>query len=646
MGKPPVPPPSRRDGDVKRVRKIVEDENAIPIVEDEEFLEEEEEIEAAEDIEEPEEEEETDLPPELAHTRRRSSRRKVKKIRKVVEPAPQKEGAETEVPGEETVSESEVEEDTEVVEEEIREIEPVAEPEIDGEEEELEVEAEVPNEENAEEEETVEEVTEPVIAEEKQAESEEVEESIEVEEKSEARSARKKPKKYRKSDSGTVEIEVEEEVVERDEPQERRQRTRRRRRPLRIVGVFLFLLAAGAASIYYLKPEWLFEPAPTGPQNCLGIKAKLRPGINLDQLSCTPNVASEGETLEKILLARQVDWKQSLQLMQALSFESIAPIEPGMEYNFLYKKGTLRDPVLFSWEPSPGKVVMLTLNGEADVFVHDRTVEEEKYRIESALIRRNFAETMFNRESGLDLTQMVYETMKWKVDLFDLKPGDRFRLIYKEQILEGGKEVMGGLQAVHFHTDNGDFFAYYFEDDIVSGFFDEDGRPVKSTFLMMPLRYGRISSPYNLVRPDPLSETGEIRPHLGTDYAAPEGTPILAVADGFVIEAAFSGGNGNYVKIEHQGDIKTQYLHMRQFAEGIEPGKFVKQGDVIGYVGMTGRTTGPHVCFRFWKHGVQVDHRREKFPSPRPLSGAVADKFFTRKDSLDNLWQEVEWTPG
>ena len=161
---------------------------------------------------------------------------------------------------------------------------------------------------------------------------------------------------------------------------------------------------------------------------------------------------------------------------------------------------------------------------------------------------------------------------------------------------------------------------------------------MKSGFLKAPLKYYRISSPFNLKRPDPFN--GKVHAHLGTDYAAPAGTPILAVADGVVTHAEFKGNNGNYVKLIHSEEIQTQYLHLQDFAEGVFPGKKVRQGDVIGYVGMTGRATGPHVCFRFWKNGQQVDHRKEVgFQVAPRLQGPDLESFLTHRDSL---WQQLD----
>jgi murein DD-endopeptidase MepM/ murein hydrolase activator NlpD len=164
---------------------------------------------------------------------------------------------------------------------------------------------------------------------------------------------------------------------------------------------------------------------------------------------------------------------------------------------------------------------------------------------------------------------------------------------------------------------------------------------MKQGFLEAPVQYsqGRISSRDNPRRFHPVLK--RTRAHYGTDYAAPCGTPIIAVADGVVQKAGYTGGNGNYVKIRHDDVYQTQYLHMTRFAASVRPGVHVKQGQVIGYVGKTGLATGCHVCFRFWKHGRQVDHLREKLPPPEPMPEEFFPVFYQTRDrikqNLDNI---------
>jgi murein DD-endopeptidase MepM/ murein hydrolase activator NlpD len=191
-----------------------------------------------------------------------------------------------------------------------------------------------------------------------------------------------------------------------------------------------------------------------------------------------------------------------------------------------------------------------------------------------------------------------------------------------------------------------DAYSFWFEseDQEVQGYYDENARPMKKAFLKAPVEFTRISSRFNLNRFHPILK--RVKAHLGTDYAAPQGTPILAIADGVVVEATRSGGNGIYVKIKHDAVYTSQYLHMCRHAQGIRPGVHVGQGQVIGYVGSTGLATGPHVCFRFWKNGQQVDFLQEKLPRPEPMTGPHVEAFFHVRDSLKQALDAMALPPA
>ncbi|MDC3242245.1 M23 family metallopeptidase, partial [Flavobacteriaceae bacterium] len=169
-------------------------------------------------------------------------------------------------------------------------------------------------------------------------------------------------------------------------------------------------------------------------------------------------------------------------------------------------------------------------------------------------------------------------------------------------------------------------------------YFNDDAKNLRRAFLKAPVQFSRVSSRYNLKRR--IAFYGNrVRPHKGTDFAARVGTPILATANGTVIESTRKGGNGKYVKIRHNATYSTQYLHMSKRA--VKVGQFVKQGDVIGYVGMTGNTAGPHVCYRFWKNGRQVDPFKQKLPEAEPISESLKitylDFIKPIKTQLDNI---------
>jgi murein DD-endopeptidase MepM/ murein hydrolase activator NlpD len=227
------------------------------------------------------------------------------------------------------------------------------------------------------------------------------------------------------------------------------------------------------------------------------------------------------------------------------------------------------------------------------------------------------------------------EIYAWTIDFYRIQKGDAFKVFFEEHFVEGNSIGIGRILSSSFSQGGKTVKAYYFENGEEKGYYDAEGNSLKKAFLKAPVKFSRISSGYSTKRLHPVLKT--VRPHYGTDYAAPHGTPIMAVGDGTVTEARYTGGNGNYVKIRHNKSIETQYLHMSRFADGVRPGKRVSQGDIIGYVGSTGLATGPHVCFRFWKNGKQVDHRKEEMQGAGPLPDALMPAFKVRAAQLDSL---------
>jgi murein DD-endopeptidase MepM/ murein hydrolase activator NlpD len=244
-------------------------------------------------------------------------------------------------------------------------------------------------------------------------------------------------------------------------------------------------------------------------------------------------------------------------------------------------------------------------------------------------------------ENGMSiaLAMEMSEIFAWTVDFYKVQKGDAFKVIYFEKYVEENPVGIAGIEAAYFNHYGKAYYAFRFEQEGRQHYFDENGQSVRKIFLKSPLKFSRISSRYNLKRFHPVLK--RVKAHLGTDYAAPSGTPIMTVGDGTVIEAGYTAGNGNYVKIKHNSVYTTQYLHMSKFSKGMKRGKRVSQGEVIGYVGSTGLATGPHLCFRFWKNGKQVDPHREKpmqtTPVNKDLSGAFKAVVAQLKPELDNI---------
>ena len=219
-----------------------------------------------------------------------------------------------------------------------------------------------------------------------------------------------------------------------------------------------------------------------------------------------------------------------------------------------------------------------------------------------------------------EMAEYIAGVFAWTIDFFRLHPGDEFKVIYNEKSVEGTPYSVGGITSAWFKHQGHEFYAFQYALDSARtqvGFFNEEGKEMRRPFLMAPVQYSRISSGFTMRRFHPVQNRWKA--HLGTDYAAPHGTPIMSTANGTVIAASYTSGNGNYVKVKHDETYTTQYLHMSGFAPGIKQGVHVEQGQTICYVGSTGLATGPHVCYRFWKNGEQIDHRAEKFPTSVPM---------------------------
>ena len=243
-----------------------------------------------------------------------------------------------------------------------------------------------------------------------------------------------------------------------------------------------------------------------------------------------------------------------------------------------------------------------------------------------------------------EMAEYVASVFAWTIDFFKLHPGDEFKVIYEEKSVEGIPYGIGDVKYAYFKHQQHKYYAFKYLLDSInnkSGFFDENGKEMKRPFLMAPVKFSRISSGFSGRRFHPVQKRWKA--HLGTDYAAPTGTPIMSTADGHVIAASYTSGNGNYVKVKHNDTYTTQYLHMSKRA--VRKGEHVKQGQVIGYVGSTGLATGPHVCYRFWKNGKQINHRAEKFPSSTPMIDSLLPDYLNFITPIKTKLDEISITP-
>ena len=354
-------------------------------------------------------------------------------------------------------------------------------------------------------------------------------------------------------------------------------------------------------------------------------------GFHPDSFQITNDTIRANEFLSEILLRHKVPYSIIAELETASrDVFSVRQLRSNRPYSIL-NQDTTNAADFFIYQPGPFNYIVYSLKDS--VFAQEfRNPVDTVIRTGAGTIEHSLWVTMSRNGMNPALISKMEDALAWIVDFHHVQPGDKFKLFYEERLINGEPVGIGRLLGANFINRSGDNYALYYESENYSGYFDLEGRPMKRAFLRAPVRYTRISSGYNPRRMHPVLR--KVRPHLGTDYAAPHGTEIFAVADGTISRAAYNSGNGNYVRIRHDNVYETQYLHMSRFANGIRPGVRVRQGQVIGYVGATGLATGPHVCFRFWKNGIQVDHRRLNLPPPEPMSTEELPRFHLHRNRV------------
>lgn len=299
------------------------------------------------------------------------------------------------------------------------------------------------------------------------------------------------------------------------------------------------------------------------------------------------------------------------------------------KYTLIHENDSIKTAHALVYEPNAIDYIIFHLKDSVLVEVCQREVVTEEKNI-SGRIESSLSETIEEMNISNELTNKFVDIFGWQVDFQRLQKGDQFKLIYEENSVEGKPISVGKILAIYFEHFEKGYYAFPFDQGDGIDYFDAEGKSLRKALLKYPIEFTRISSRYNLNRFHPVAKV--FRAHLGTDFAAPTGTPIRSVGDGTIEEAKYTANNGNYVKIHHNGTYTTGYLHMSKIASGVTAGTRVKQGQTIGYVGSTGLATGPHLCYRFWRNGVQVDALRVELPPSQPLKPEYACAFDTVKE--------------
>jgi len=357
-------------------------------------------------------------------------------------------------------------------------------------------------------------------------------------------------------------------------------------------------------------------------------------GILVDTLIVIQDTVKQGQTLGGILYSNHIDYPQIAELVnKSKGIFDVRTINSGNPYTLICNNDSVETLLYFIYELSDKiSYVVLDFTKEPKLFIGKQEVLT-KLKLSSGIINSSLAESIEGQGISPVLTQKISEIYAWTIDFFKIQNGDSYKVYYENKYVNGRYIGIGRIFASEFIHKNENFYAFYFEEKENYGeHFDEKGKTLRKAFLKAPLNFYRISSRYSTNRKHPV--TGQWKGHFGTDYAAPKGTPIMTTANGTIVSASYTRNNGNYVKVRHNGTYTTQYLHMSKIEKGIKKGVYVKQGDIIGYVGSTGLATGPHVCYRFWKNNKQVDPYKQKLPPGDPISKENREEYMTVKDSL------------
>ena len=371
-------------------------------------------------------------------------------------------------------------------------------------------------------------------------------------------------------------------------------------------------------------------------------------GYDLNKFKIDNKKIRRGDTFGAILESQGIDYPEVYNILEKTNNQvNTRKLIVGKPYKLLYTKDSILTPYAMIYERDLSSYWKIQFRDS----IYGETIKKPIKIVTlqgSGVINSSLYETMLDSGLNDQLTYYLSDVYAWTIDFFRLQKGDRFKVIYTEKFVDdsislGIKEVI----AAYFEHKGKGLYAFKFESERKKGiidYFDENAKNLRRAFLKSPVKFSRISSRYNLKRRIALYGN-KIRPHKGTDFAAAIGTPIMSTANGTVTKSSSSRGNGNYVTIKHNNIYKTQYLHMKK--RKVKRGQEVKQGDIIGWVGMTGYTSGPHVCYRFWKYGKQVDPFKQKLPQAKPISEILKKEYISLmlpiKEELDCVPFEPEF---
>ena len=373
----------------------------------------------------------------------------------------------------------------------------------------------------------------------------------------------------------------------------------------------LFVVSCKQSTTVSSEPDpeaTYFEPEPV-----------MRWGLNIDSLDIVDGVIGRNELLSTILYRYDVS-SQTIYYLEKASQEtwSVRKMQSGKPYHVLRDRDSIAKARYFVYDINKTDYAVYSLSDSIYSYLGTIDVDTVLNYI-SGSIETSLWNAMIDQGAAPDLAGMLADIYSWTIDFFGIQKRDSFSVYYQEMYADSVRVATGEILAANFITSGTDHYAFRYNYHNDRGeYFDENGTSLRRAFLKAPLSYTRVSSKFSNARVHPVTKV--VRAHHGVDYAAPAGTPVYSVGDGVVVTKAWdSKGGGNYLKIKHNSTYTTEYLHLRGYAKGINQGTHVSQGQLIGYVGSTGVSTGPHLDYRVFKNGTAIDPLRMDLPAVDPI---------------------------
>jgi murein DD-endopeptidase MepM/ murein hydrolase activator NlpD len=400
---------------------------------------------------------------------------------------------------------------------------------------------------------------------------------------------------------------------------------------------FAILLLCSLVFFSCTKKDEVWSEVKTKP-----ISKKKEFGFTYSDFNVVQDTLKSGDTFGSIIQKQNIGDKKVFELVEQIkdSFD-VRSIRNNKPYTLLRSKNKTKELLVFVYQPDALHYYVVDLRDSiAKAYKKTKPITIKRRTI-GGVLKSSLSETLESANVEGGLASRIAKIYAWSIDFFKLKRGDRFAITFTERYINDSiYDGVDSLEASFFEYKGKIIYAFPFVANPSSNrieYYDEEGKGLKNFFLKTPIKFSRLSSRFSASRFHPVQLTWKA--HKGTDYAAPHGTPITTTASGVVEQTGYTAGNGNFVKVKHNGTYSTQYLHMSRIL--VRRGQRVTQGQPIGLVGSTGLATGPHVCYRFWKNGVQVDPLRLKLPNGEPLTGATKDRFFKQitplKFELDSI---------